>query len=362
MQDTDRKGKGDQGESNASADTQTPRRPRRRFTITLLVLVLLGLASALAVSGYHLFSLQTQAAGWREQERRITDLRENLRQELAAMREKQLQTQRHEQELEAQLEVLRQTTDALGKAVARSVATPLTSADWRLIEAEHQLHIANQRLILATDISGALVLMDNARRILIGISDPLLLPVRVELARETASLRTFNEPDIATVHEEISALGELVAHLPTKFSQTTPTRTEPQEDPDADNRSLDAWSELRTRLAGLVSIRTLDDSEQRPGVFESRYLRLNLELMLKQAQVAALNRKQAIYQRTLARAHDWTQHHFSTHHTDTSGFLERLQELAQKDIGVVKIPPVDGALKMLQEYREQRRPEGEGFR
>lgn len=255
---------------------------------------------------------------------------------------------------------LKNTQEALKSAV-QNLSADLNEnrADWILAEVEQLLLIASQRLQLAHDIELALVALKAADRRLSLLSSPALLPVRSSLAADIRKLQSLEHADIPGITLQLASLSGAIAQLPLA-AQTAYKKTEPAVSPAAvaeDNSIMRFFREIWRDVSSLVRVRRSDTAHKPLLAPEQEYfLRQNLRLMLSAAQLAALQRDQAIFEQNLSAARAWIAEYFDTG-TQAVGKIQSELEAMQKARLRPDLPDLSASLAAL--YRaagKQRAP------
>lgn len=235
-----------------------------------------------------------------------------------------------------------------------------TRTDWLLAEAEYLLRIANQRLLIEKDLRGALAALESADEVLRESDDIGVYPVRQQLAREILSLRGIQGVDrtglylqleaaIANVHEltDLALVHDQAPGLSIADDPSTP----------GDDRSwlVHGWNRFLDTLQQVVVVRRLDDPvKPLLSPDQSAWARLNLQLMLEEAEMAVLRGNQPLYERALSKAistiNDW----YDTTNPAIRGLADSLNELAGRNIDP-QLPDISQSLGLLKERLAGRR-------
>src|SRR6185369_662822 len=133
---------------------------------------------------------------------------EKLREETTDLQEKVTDADTSLDDLKANQDSIRSALDKVQSDLSRH------RSEWVLAESEQLLVIANNRLQLARDVRSALAALRAADAQLNQISNPTLLPVRREIAREIASLEAIDKIDVGGISLKLGSLAESVARLP----------------------------------------------------------------------------------------------------------------------------------------------------
>lgn len=224
---------------------------------------------------------------------------------------------------------------------------------WRLAEAEHLLRLASLRLSALQDIESATQLVQGADDILRAQNDPGAFAARAQLAKSLEALRSLPQPDRTGLFLQLGALREQSAQLqPLEPSfKEGPSNVATTAWGDGSN-TLDQWWERISRYVRIDfnaghDIRPLLSGQQLTRV------RLALSLALEQAQWAALNGKQEVYEQSLKQARQILDDFFNSDLADSRALAMRIDELAKQQVGV-QAPDLAPALSALQAYLSRR--------
>lgn len=229
--------------------------------------------------------------------------------------------------------------------------TQVSRRSWMLAEAEYLLRLANQRLMMERETASALTLLNSVDKILASVAEPGLFEVRETLARETAALRGIAPLDVEGVFLKLAALGEQVESLQllnpdTETKAETQTETTTATPNEAPQSVMDAALE---RFGKMVKIRQRDEPLAPLLTPEQHYyLQQNLRLMLEQAQLALLQRKAGVYDRSLEKASDWIEQYFQLN-VSAQAIQSTLGELQQVQINP-DLPDISASLALLKAY------------
>lgn len=228
---------------------------------------------------------------------------------------------------------------------------------WRLAEAEHLLRLASLRLSALQDVGSATELVQGADDILRAQNDPGAYAARAKLAASLEALRALPEPDRTGLFVQLAALREQVNQL----QPLTPTFKEGESGASNvawgdGNSTWELWWEKISRYIRIdfnagQDIRPLLAGEQLAQV------RLTIGLALEQAQWAALNGKQQVYEQALKQAQEVLDGYFNVELADSRALKLRIDELAKQPV-TVQVPDLAPALSALQSYVSRREAAG----
>jgi len=229
-----------------------------------------------------------------------------------------------------------------------------TRTDWLLAEAEYLLRIANQRLLIEKDIRGSLSALESADEVLRESDDIGVYLVRQQLAREIQSLKGIQGVDRTGLYLRLEAAIASVNDLTDQalISDQAPgfDMIEDQNAPsDGSNMFTRGWNRFLGTLKEVVVIRRMDEPvKPLLSPDQSAWARLNLQLMLEEAEMAVLRGNQPLYERALNKAittiNDW----YDGTNPAIRGLNETLTELAERNVDP-ELPDISQSLNLLKE-------------
>lgn len=251
-----------------------------------------------------------------------------------------------------------QLQQRLTDAIKQVNATRETSReDFLLAEAEYLLRLANQRVLMEQTATGALTLLKSTNEILRESDDVALYPVREALAQDIAALEAVPTLDTEGVYLQLAALNTQVNNLrvtpitdkrklPSMLEEITPESVEKSWTEGASA----AWNKAVDKFEKLVVIQHRDEPvEPLMSPEQTYYLQQNLHLMLEQAQLALLQRKQQAFDASLSKAADWVATYFDEKDATTQSLLRAFDELGTIDVAP-ELPDISGSLKALKTH------------
>ncbi len=340
---------GKQVESPPAAEQDSPGQPAAAAKKPGRVLASLALLLALAGVGgvgylYYLLVYQDPLARINAQQ---SEAQQNFVDMTAAL---SADMERLKQESDARLEALvteqeqRLADNEAGvlKSLNEALqAAPPSQRKWKIAEAEYLLRIANHRVLMEQDSSGALNLLLAADAVIAELDDFSLHQVRARLADEIVALRQVRRDDLQGIYLRLEAvkggLAELSFETPEYLADTV--EEEPQQT---------VWRRLAAELEKFVRVRTLKSDETIKPLLapeEEQFLELNLRLALQQAQTAALRRQQAVFDSSLQSARGWVADYMQQDEA-TQALLEELDDLLTVDLAR-PLPDISGSLNEL---------------
>lgn len=239
----------------------------------------------------------------------------------------------------------------------------------QLDQIESLLRVANQRLQLYDDPQGAARALEMASDAIARKNDPRLFNIRGEIANEVAALQALPSPDIEGLSLQLAALIEQVPQLP--LDSSVPSEYDNQESQaqasdDDSSMSFDefqsqfsqGWDHFKNSvgdaLSGMMTIRRSDGTQRAllpPD--QAFFLNQNLQLELRSARLALLERDTENYRDSLETAREWLKDFYDTDAAPVSHMRDRL-----KQMGNVKLdwdtPDISRSLVLLEQLKSRR--------
>ncbi|MCM0614274.1 uroporphyrinogen-III C-methyltransferase [Marinobacter sediminum] len=230
-----------------------------------------------------------------------------------------------------------------------------TRTDWLLAEAEYLLRIANQRLMIEKDIRGALSALQAADEVLAESDDIGVYPVRQQLAREVLALKGISGVDRTGLYLKLEAAIDSIHQLTDQalindqapgFVGTTGEASDSAQSGEP-NALMRAWNKFKSTLMQVVVVRRLDESvKPLLSPDQSAYARLNLQLMLEEAEMAVLRGNQPLYERALTKARDTIDNWYNASNPRVMALSETMTELASRNVDPT-LPDISQSLDLL---------------
>lgn len=230
-----------------------------------------------------------------------------------------------------------------------------TRTDWLLAEAEYLLRIANQRLMIEKDIRGALAALRSADEVLNETDDIGVYPVRKQLAREIMALKGLTDVDRTGLYLTLEAAIESIQQLTESAlasDRLASTLAQSQSDSSTATSSdntwwMDAWNEATATLSRVVVVRRLDEPvKPMLSPEQSAYVRLNLQLMLEEAELAVLRGHQEMYSSSLTKASKAINTWYDSSSPKIIALSDTLEDLASRNIDP-ELPDISKSLQLL---------------
>ncbi|MFT6154411.1 MAG: uroporphyrin-3 C-methyltransferase [Bermanella sp.] len=220
--------------------------------------------------------------------------------------------------------------------------------DWKLAEVEYLLRLANQRVMLQKEITGASALFDAADKVLASLDDPAMIMVREKMAEEMLMLGKATTIDQQGIYTKLQALKTIVHETvqpPKTFTSDSISDNTIQIKEPAATGFVD-------QLLSLISVRTRDKAFDAPLANQQyQLLEHSLTLMLEQAQWALLKSDQALYESSLDNAKNWIQN--TLRHQQANALLNQIISLKLVKISS-SMPDVSESLRLLRQIIKDR--------
>ena len=220
--------------------------------------------------------------------------------------------------------------------------------DWLLAEVEYLIRLANQRVLMERDVSGALSLLSSADEIVEQTSGIAAYELRESLANDIANLKAVSDLDTDGIFLSLSAMVSQVPELRRKQPELSPPTQIQVENGEAQNyyqQFLSLVNNIFGRVLNSVDYR-------RDGVAitpllppkEEYYLRQNLILKFEMAQLALLRNDQPVYHTSLSEAKLWIVKHFVETDPRTVALVIALDQLVEVEVDR-SLPNISGSLR-----------------
>ena len=220
--------------------------------------------------------------------------------------------------------------------------------DWLLAEVEYLIRLANQRVLMERDVSGALSLLSSADEIVEQTSGIAAYELRESLAYDIANLKAVSDLDTDGIFLSLSAMASQVPELRRKQPELSSPRQTQVENGEAQNfyqQFISLVSNIFGRVLNSVDYR-------RDGVAitpllppkEEYYLRQNLILKFEMAQLALLRNDQPVYHTSLSEAELWIVKHFIETDPRTIALVTSLDQLMEVEVDR-SLPNISGSLR-----------------
>jgi len=324
----------DQQANKATQKTESGK--KRHASLWLVITIMVVAIVALAYIVVQLRIQQDNSAGTSAVQQQHID---HFQQTLATIQQQQQQQDR-------QLDITKSNLRKIDQQTNRN------DEGWTLDETQYLLRLANLNLYWQHDIPSTVTLLTLADEQLQQLADPTLMNVRDELAQNITALQAIPDIDIGGLMAQLNALSEQLPALSLRqlqFSEEEVAVTE--SDRTGWRETLaSSWKVLQNILIirhHVKPVMPFLPPEQRA------YLEQNLYLSLQQAQWAALQREQGVYQSSLQQVEQWVNDYFDVDNAAAQSLLNNLAKLQTINVNP-QLPDIGGALASLQALSQQK--------
>lgn len=285
-------------------------------------------------------------------------------------------------DVEQQAQTLSSLQESLKQAQARSAdlsdRIAGTNNRWDLNQIEALLQAANQRLQLYDDPEGARQALELASDVIARKSDPRLFDLRGEIVNEIAALEALPDPDVEGMSLALAAMIERVPELPLASNvpgeyasdEGQSSQASAEQGSDDSGMSMEefqaqfsqGWDHfvdsVGEALSGMLTIRRADGTQRAllpPD--QAFFLNQNLQLELRSARLALLERDTQNYRDSLARARQWLEDYYDTSAAPVSSMQERIGQMSNVKLDW-DVPDISASLTQLREMMAQRGASG----
>lgn len=320
-------------------NASTPAKAKSSMNI-LGIISLVTVVAATVFFQYRVEILSSKNSALEKHLSLITQQNQNQVQQSGQLEQQITQSKQQLESMNGQLAFMQQTLNQIPGARLE---------DWKLAETEYLLRLANQRINLQKEVSGAAALLDAANNILADLDDPALLIVREKISEEMLSLGNASEIDTQGIYAQLQALKNRIHNdiqPPKTFTQSADLKNTSLESP------VEAEPSLINQLLSLVSVRTREQAFDAPLTTEQyQLLEHSLLLMLEQAQWALIKSDSVLYVQSLSNAETWIEN--KLRHQQADNMLENIKQLKATAISK-PLPDISTSLRLLRQILKDR--------
>lgn len=229
---------------------------------------------------------------------------------------------------------------------------------WIKAEAASLLVAANEEIEIRANPVLAIKALQQADARLKLLSDPRLIAVRQEIAREINALRAVPQADIAGMAVALTGLAGNVGDLSLKRS--VPEHYVPGGAPGVvpPQTGLSLWQKFRAGaerlLADMFTLRRRGQPlEPLLSPREELFLRLNLELKLDTARAALLDREGPAFHDSIHSSRLWLETFFDTRDKAVGAAVKQLNGMEQQPV-TPPLPDLSASLALLRQLETPR--------
>lgn len=249
--------------------------------------------------------------------------------------------------------------------------------DWVLSGIEQTLSVANQQLQLASNVSGALIALENADARLSRSDASQLINVRRAIAHDIERLKALPNLDMTGIALRLDSVIDQIDNIPLlSDEQAVETPTAPKnaplpvqnaaagtEAPPAEMTSVQTWAaafknkwqsfstELWGEIQQLVRVREVDNPDALLlSPTQAFYARENLKLRLLSARLGLLSRNEPAFRSDMVAAQETITRYFDTRAKQTQNVQAMLKQIQANKLSI-NIPTLDESLSAVRNYK-----------
>lgn len=330
---------------------------RRRFLVVLVLF--LPIVAGVGFLAYQQLQLQDRLAALTTENQRLTQTLsaqsgqlEQFRQQLAQAPQPvpvdDSSVREVETALNAEILTLRQQLAELRSRQATQVQQP--NFEWKVLEAEYLLGIANQKLQLEADLGSAIALAEEADAALLASGSNNVFAVRQAIATELAQLRGVEVVDRDGIYLRIANLTDrvddidLLGSMRQNFENRRGAESTPVQIGTGSEGFIDSMFSFLSSVFVWRKWEETPEAMLAPG--QESYIKQSLRLMLEQARLALLDRDNTLYQRSLGEGRDWLRRYALTDSAIGQSMLAELEQLIALDIDP-DLPTLNQSLNLI---------------
>ena len=332
------------------------------FTLLVLLLPLLG---GIAWLAWQQMQMQQSLAATTQLNQQLQTTLASQQAEIEALRQRPVATPAPDNSAElAQLESslnteIRRLQQQLAEVQSRpSAAAASPDFNWKVFEAEYLVNNAAQKLQLEDDVNGAIVLLEQADAALLAANHAGGFTVRQALADDLARLRAVEIFDAEGIYLRLESLNNNVGQLDLLGSMREDFENRLADNSTAVNEPGSAPGWLNTTLAFLGDIFVWREWEERPEAMlapgQETLIKLNLRLLLEQAQLALMQQDQQRFRSSLAQTGEWLRRYAALDTAAGRGIDAELSELMALDIDP-QLPALTASLTAIRQLADSER-------
>ena len=356
-------------EISRGTSAKTARRPARKksslaglLTLLIVLLPLLGGIGWLAWQQTQMQQLLTSAS---QQNQQLQSTLASQQAEIEALRQRPLATPAPDNSAElAELQSslnneIRRLQQQLAEVQNRpSAAAASPDFNWKVFEAEYLVNGAVQKLQLESDVNGAITLLEQADAALLAANHAGGFTVRQALADDLARLRAVEVFDTEGVYLRLESLNNNVGQLDLLGSMREDFENRLAENSTVVSESGNAPGWLNSTLAFLGDIFVWREWEERPEAMlapgQETLIKLNLRLLLEQAQLALMQKDEQQFRSSLAQTGEWLRRYAVLDTSAGRGISSELDELMALNINP-PLPQLTASLTAVRQLADSER-------
>lgn len=224
------------------------------------------------------------------------------------------------------------------------------TGDWVVAEAQYLVRLANQKLLIGTDIRSAIELLDDADTLLFELGYPEARNARQALANDILQLQQVDEVDYQGIYFRLSGLIALVSELPLPEIQSLEDGTADDADESALSGWRRWWQAAVSRLEPFFILRRDSDAGLMLSNEQLELQKLRVQILLHEAQLGLMSSEQEIYRSSLDRSAQLIEQYFGEV-GDADNLIDQIDLLSQRQMSI-EVPEITGSLRAVQDLVE----------
>ena len=334
--------------NNVTKPAENPLRKaksRANLSFTFALVAMIGMILLAIVCWYVWTQIYVDKLGWQKSKATVQT-------ELAAQKD---HLQVNTKVLQTQLNQQQQVIQSMQVNLQNALSSMRHNKDYQIInQVSYLVHQANLDLMISHNPQQAISLLDNAKKLLDQLSDPLLFSLKKSIDKDMAALAKTTSLDVSGLLAKLDGIDALVAKIPSLPVEYTPS-SEPASKVaiKVDNQTWgQKFAHLLAGFKNLVVIR----HHPKPihallSAQQLQVLKQNISLKVAMAQWAIINRNQAVYQESLQQVTAWLQQELQDP-ASVADLLNSLKQLSTVNI-VPSYPDLSRTLSALNYYLKQ---------
>ena len=249
--------------------------------------------------------------------------------------------------LNAEIAILQQQ---LAELQSQTIPAAQPNLEWKLLEAEFLVRLANQKLQLESDVSSAMLLLEDADIALLESGNNSIFSARQSIASDLSSLRSLDVVDREGIYIRLSNLAEqieeidLLGSMRENFENRRSAESEPIE------IGTDSGGFIDSTYDFLSSVFVWREWQENPTAMlaagQESTIKQSLRLMLEQAQFAMVSQDAELYARSLANSKSWLERYADAETSVGQALSRELDQLSSIDISP-SLPSLDASLNLI---------------
>ena len=220
---------------------------------------------------------------------------------------------------------------------------------WRVLEAQYLVKLANEQLQFTQDVSVAEKLLEAANDDIKNLPDPNLQNVRKVLAVDISHLQSVQQINVEDTYLHLVGLNEKLDQLPLIVQQVNSPKTETKQELSQAPWWKKGLQQTWQTLQKIVVVQHADHQIPLLTPEQREFLYLNLHAKIETAIWGLLHHQPVVYQTSLTQITTWVKHYFVPDAPLTQSVLTGLAELQKLNVQSPALS-VNDSLQAFQSY------------